>query len=121
DRGPDGRLRYAWRANTPAPGPSDEVRLVKSGAIKPNEVRWRLYDRDTGKAVVPHAGSVYWNAYRRRWVMIAVETGGTSFLGEVWYAEAGAPVGPWKYAAKLVTHDKYSFYNPTQHPEFDRD
>ena len=29
--------------------------------------------------------------------------------------------GPWVYARKVVTHDKYSFYNPKQHPMFDQD
>ena len=54
--------------------------------------------------------------------MIAVESfGSTSFLGEVWYAEADTPLGPWVYARKIVTHDKYSFYNPKQHPMFDKD
>ncbi|MDB5391072.1 MAG: hypothetical protein JWM11_6718, partial [Planctomycetaceae bacterium] len=28
--------------------------------------------------------------------------------------------GPWEYAVKIVTHDKYSFYNPKQHPYFDQ-
>jgi hypothetical protein len=80
-----------------------------------------LRDHDTGKPLRPHAGSVYWNEYRHRWVMITVQTGGTSFLGEVWYAEADTPVGPWAYAVKVVTHDRYSFYNPKQHPMFDKD
>ena len=31
-----------------------------------------------------------------------------------WYAEADTPRGPWVYVArKIVTHDKYSFYNPS--------
>jgi hypothetical protein len=54
--------------------------------------------------------------------MIAVEVGGeSSNLGEVWYAEADTPLGPWAYARKVATHDKYSFYNPKQHPVFARD
>ncbi|MCS6863340.1 MAG: hypothetical protein NZT92_23785, partial [Abditibacteriales bacterium] len=62
-----------------------------------------------------------WNAYRQRWVMIVTESFGTSPLGEVWFAEADTPVGPWVYARKVVTHDRYSFYNPKQHPMFDKD
>jgi hypothetical protein len=120
DRDPQGRLRYAWRKNTPAVGPAEEAKLVASGKLKAEERRWQLRDRDTRKTVLPHAGSVYWNEYRKRWVMIAVQTGGTSFLGEVWYAEADTPVGPWAYAVKVVTHDRYSFYNPKQHPMFDK-
>ena len=37
-------------------------------------------------------------------------------LGEIWYAEADDPTGPWEKARKIVTHEKYSFYNPAQHP-----
>ena len=41
-------------------------------------------------------------------------------LGEIWYAEADTPLGPWVYARKIVTHEKYSFYNPRHHPMFDQ-
>jgi len=81
-----------------------------------------LYDIESGKKIFPHGGSVYFNAYRKRWSMITVQQfGEPSFLGEVWYAEADTPVGPWAYARKIVTHKKYSFYNPKQHPFFDQD
>ncbi len=81
----------------------------------------RLVDRLTGRRVTAHGGSVYWNAYRRRWVMIFVEAGGkASYLGEVWYAEAESPAGPWGYAVQVATHPRYSFYNPKQHPLFDQ-
>ncbi|MDQ2688202.1 MAG: hypothetical protein M3Y28_10080, partial [Armatimonadota bacterium] len=86
------------------------------------EAPWPLQDADTGTVVQTHGGSVFWNAYRKRWVMIAGQQGGaTSLLGELWYAEADTPEGPWVYARKVVTHDKYTFYNPTQHPFFDGD
>ena len=53
--------------------------------------------------------------------MITVQQfGESSHLGEVWYAEADTPVGPWAYARKTVTHNKYTFYNPMQHPYFDQ-
>jgi hypothetical protein len=118
DRGPDGRLRYAWRANTPAVGPSEQARLVKEGKIKADEALLALRDADTGKAVLAHNGSVYWNEYRNRWVAVFTESfGASSILGEIWFAEADTPLGPWVYARKVVTHDKYSFYNPKQHPE----
>ena len=42
--------------------------------------------------------------------------GDNSALGEIWYAEAETPTGPWKNAIKVVTHDKYTFYNPQLHP-----
>jgi hypothetical protein len=119
DRDASGKVVYRWRKNTPAVGPFEQGKLVAQGKLKRAEGLLQLRDRDTGKAVVAHAGSVYWNAYRKRWVMIFVEWGGTSFLGEEWYAEAPAPTGPWAYAVKVATHPRYSFYNPKQHPYFD--
>src|SRR5262245_53194567 len=51
--------------------------------------------------------------------MIALEADAKpSALGEVWYAEADEPTGPWRYAVKVVSHDRMSFYNPKQHPMF---
>jgi hypothetical protein len=82
----------------------------------------KLRDITTGESFEAHYGSVCWNAYRNKWVMIVVQRGGkSSFLGEVWYAEADAPEGPWKDARKILTHDRYSFYNPVQHPEFEQE
>jgi hypothetical protein len=121
DRGPDGRARYAWRPDTPAVGPAEQARLVRDGVLKPDEALLALQDAETGKAVLAHGGTVSWNGYRKRWVLICVELFGTSVLGEVWYAEADTPLGPWAYARKVATHDKYSFYNPRQHPYFDKE
>jgi hypothetical protein len=121
DRDTEGRLCYAWKKNTPAVGMADQARLVSSGKMKLNESPFSLRDRDTGKAITAHTGSVNWNEHRKRWVMILVEHyGKPSLLGEVWYAESDAPTGPWLYAVKIATHDRYDFYNPKQHPMFDQ-
>ena len=82
----------------------------------------QVSDIETGRAVAPHNGTVYYNAYRQRWIGIFVQHfGEPSMLGEVWCAEADTPVGPWVYARRIVTHNKYSFYNPKHHPLFDQD
>jgi hypothetical protein len=122
DRGPDGKLRYAWKANTPKLTQKDQTLLVKAGLIKPEEALIALRDVKTGREVYAHSGSVYWNNYRKRWVLVTVELNGeSSLLGEVWFAEADQSNGPWVYARKVATHDKYSFYNPKQHPFFDQE
>ena len=91
-------------------------------SLKQEKKDTNLYDIETGKKISPHNGSVYFNDYRQRWVAIFVQQfGESSFLGEVWYAEADTPVGPWAYTAKIATHKKYSFYNPKQHPFFDKE
>ena len=90
--------------------------------LKEEKGKTYLYDIASGRRVEPHGGSVNFNAHRGRWIMIVVEASGDrSYLGEVWYAEADTPVGPWVYARRVVTHDKYSFYNPMHHPYFDQD
>ncbi len=122
DRDDGGRLRYSWKRATPAVGPAEQADFVKRGLLKEDEGLLRLRDADTGKRVLVHGGSVNWNEYRKRFVMIFVEMGGTSsLLGEVWYAEAESPLGPWDEARKIVTHDKYTFYNPKHHAFLDGD
>ncbi len=121
DRLPDGRLRYGWKKQTPIVSQEQQQKLIKSGRMRSDDGLLNLRDVLTGKTVMAHGGSVSWNEYRRRWIMIAVEVMGNSFLGEVWYAEADTPLGPWVYARKIVTHQDYSFYNPKHHPVFDQD
>lgn len=121
DRGADGRLIFAWKSDTALPGFEDRKRAVQAGQLKAEEVPFQLRDIETDAPIQSHGGSVYWNAYRNRWVMISGQANGTSsYLGELWFAEADTPVGPWVYARKVVTHQKYTFYNPTQHPFFDQ-
>jgi len=73
---------------------------------------------DDGSEVKPHRGSVAWNPFRKRWVTIFTQTHGKpSPFGEIWYAEAESPMGPWGKAVKVLTHDNYTFYNPRIHPE----
>lgn len=122
DRTVAGKLVYAWKTNTPVLSYDDQQTLVDKGLLKPDEVLAPLRDIDTDAPVHSHGGSVHWNPYLKRWVMISGQAGGTSsYLGEMWFAEADTPVGPWVYARKIITHDKYTFYNPTQHPFFDQD
>jgi hypothetical protein len=121
ERDAEGRLQYRWRKDAPLLGPKELQELIKAGRAKADEAAMVLRDVETGESVRAHRGSVYWNKFRDRWVMIVCQTGGTSMLGELWYAEADHPEGPWLYARKILTHEKYSFYNPKQHPMFDKD
>lgn len=120
DRDEKGRVRFGWKRDTPPVGPAEQKKLIDEGHLKPDEALVQLRDVDSGKPVLAHSGSVYYNTFRRRWLLITGELFGTSVLGEVWYAEADTPTGPWVYARKIVTHEKYSFYNPKHHPVFDQ-
>ncbi len=119
DRDADGRLVWGWKRRAAPVDLARQRELVKAGRLRKDERRIDLRDADTGKPVAAHRGSVRWNAYRKRWIMILCEQWGTSALGEIWYAEADAPEGPWRRARKIVTHDAYSFYNPVHHAFFD--
>jgi hypothetical protein len=78
----------------------------------------RVRSAADGKEIDPHSGSIAWNSFRRRWVTVFQEMGGKpSMLGELWYAEADAPTGPWGPAVKVLSHDNYTFYNVRLHPE----
>jgi hypothetical protein len=77
-----------------------------------------LLSATDNKEVKPHTGSISYNAFRKRWVTVFMEKfGKPSAFGELWYAEAPAPTGPWGKAIKVLTHDNYTFYNPRLHPE----
>ena len=121
NRDTNGKLIYGWQPNTDRVGPGEQHDLEEAKLLKPDEGYWQLRDVESNKRVLAHAGSVYWNEFRKRWVMVFHEVKGTSLLGEVWYAEAQAPIGPWTTARKIVTHDNYSFYNVKHHPYFDQE
>jgi len=126
-------VRYSWKRKTPVLDQRQQRELVDAGKMRAEEGLIQLVDVESLKGgekgvglrprpVMAHGGSVYWNAYRKRWVCVFVEIGGTtSMLGEMWYAEAPTPLGPWVECRKVATHDHQTFYNPLQHPYFARE
>lgn len=128
------RGRFAWKKNAPPLEPKQLQALLTSGRLKTNEVPFRLVDAGGGnKPIRLHGASVNWNAYRKRWVMIGVQSMGATLLGEVWYAEAEQPEGPWTRATKIATHHhdaepsrnipeaNFDFYNAVHHAFFDQE
>ncbi|TAH36946.1 MAG: hypothetical protein EYC70_08155 [Planctomycetota bacterium] len=122
ERDTQGELVWAWKSDTPPLNPAQQRELVTADLMERSESPYRLADADTGKQISEHNGTVAWNAYRQRWIMILGQSfGSTSFLGEIYYAESKNIEGPWIQARKIVTHDDYSFYNVAQRPFFDQD
>lgn len=122
-RGSDGRLLWGWRRAAPTTQ-QDEQRWLRAGLMQAEETCFLPLDAEQPeRRVLLHAGSVYFNQWRRRWVMIANEQAwaaeSPSFLGEVYYSESESAQGPFRRALKVATHPGQSFYNPCQHPEFD--
>ena len=117
-----GKPILKWREYGPVMTTKLENQLVKKGLLMENERYFKTQDIDTRKRIEFGAGSCKWNPYRKKWIVIATQAfGGPSFLGEVYYLESDDLTGPWETAKKIVTHDKYSFYNPLHHPYFDQE
>ncbi len=121
ERDAEGRIVYSWKTITHTGGPNELRKWNKAGRMKDNENWFHPRDAVSGKPIQYHAGTVAWNPMRRRWVLVFNEIFGTSLLGEVWFAEGDTPLGPWVYAVKVVTHNKYSFYNSVQHSHLMQD
>lgn len=78
-----------------------------------------LADAHSDVRVQPHSGSIAWHPWRKRWVCVFMQAfGQPSAFGELWYAEADEPLGPWGKAVKVLSHRNYTFYNPRLWGEF---
>tara|TARA_R100001132_G_C3274055_1_gene96156 strand:+ start:487 stop:1959 length:1473 start_codon:yes stop_codon:yes gene_type:complete len=121
DRDEGGALRYQWRKNVSPLTSELEKKLIQQNKLSEQERYFQMRDIETNERIEIQNSSVAWNEYRGKWTMIGLQKYGTSVLGEIWYSEAASPLGPWKWGRKIVTHDKYSFYNPKQHPLFARE
>jgi hypothetical protein len=115
-----GRAVWAWKRDTAAITPERWQHLVREGLLGDGQGPLQLRDVESGERIRGHGGTVFYNVHRGKWVMVALQSWGRSMLGEVWYAEGDTPLGPWTYARRIVTHDRYSFYNVAHHPQFDR-
>ena len=121
ERDANEKLVYSWKANTALFGFDARKKAIETKTIQAEEAPFQLRDIESDAPIQSHGGSVHWNDFRKRWVMISGQAfGNPSYLGELWFAEADTPAGPWVYARKILTHSKYTFYNPTQHPFFDQ-
>lgn len=115
-RDKNGKLIYRWTKNAPPVGHNEENAFIKAGLMDPSEAHFMPVDVDTGKLVLAHAGTVHWNEWRQKWVLICISNGGEhSILGDVYYSESDSPNGPFKKAIRVASHYQYSYYNPSYH------
>jgi len=114
DRNADHSLRYSWKKG--ADCHHNLSALIKANQLKPEETWSCLLDIDSGKPLTHPFSTVAWNEYRHRWIAFFPDQ-----PGEVWFAEADTPLGPWGYAKRIVTHGNYNFYNIAHHDFFNQD
>ena len=124
-RDASGQLIWSW-SKAPPVTQQDEQRWLQQGLIRIEEARYLPRDAEMNDRVLAiHSGTVHWNAFRNRWVLIAIEQSfhkdSPSLLGEGFYSEAETPQGPFLTAVKIASHPGQSFYNPCHHPFFDQD
>lgn len=125
NRDSSGKLLWTWQRGVQPVGPEKVEQLVRDGQITIEETPYQLRDVETGEPVIAAHGSVAWNPYLKKWTLLFGQKQGASNLGEIWFATAAAPEGPWVACRKVASHalkgQNMDFYNPMQHPELMRE
>lgn len=109
------KVHCSWKSGAPFVDDVEEQKLIEKGALAPKAALFPFIDVDTHRRGNSGMGSVAWNAYRKKWIMIS------GAWGDVYYSEADAPQGPWLCAKRIVHHQKYNFYNVVHHPFLERE
>lgn len=92
----------------------DYLRVPNDWSALQDPQRWEK--RQTRPPVgFKHASSVAWNAWRQCYIGL-FERG-----GDVFYAEAARPEGPWGKTVLIARHEHYTFYNVAHHRFFDQE
>ena len=114
-------LLYKWRKGASGLGAIGAA-ISNAGIDSGQGLDGHMRSFDSGGGIGMASTSLSWNEYRGRFVMIGQHKFGTpSTFGEIWYAEADTPMGPWVDARKIVSHNNYTFYNPYTHPYLSTD
>ena len=109
-----------WQRVQPPLTQAQEIALIASKALPAKAARSQIKDAISHQAIALHSGSVEWNAYRKRWIMLASASLAGSTTGDLWYAEADSASGPWGRAVCVASHAAASFEAPCQHAFFDQ-
>jgi hypothetical protein len=116
-----GTPNWRWRLDGTPIDAEGEIAYLKSGKLKRQHCRHLLSEFATKRTVIPHRGSVHWNAYLGRWLLVFTAINEPdSVLGEVFITAGSSPIGPWSECIRVATHPKYSFYNPLHHEWLDQ-
>ncbi len=118
-----GRPDWRWQRELPPVDSQQEAKWIKAGQLGAEDARFFPADAaNADERILLHNGTVRWNSHRRRWIMLAGQLyGKPSLLGEVWYAEAEEPTGPFRSAVRVLSHDRQTFYNVCHHAFYDAD
>lgn len=115
-RDENGQIQYRWQQNGVGCSALVQKKLFDAGLMRPSEALFAPVLLETGERIINFNGSIVYNNFRRRWVMI--NQGNRA--GELVYAEADTPTGPWAFARRVCEFADYNLYNPVIHPWFSR-
>lgn len=116
ERDGTGRARFSWKAGADRLGSGRLKELVAQKKLGAEDDYPAKRDFVTGSPLGRGVESVAWNEFRKRWIGFFADR-----PGEVWFAEADTPLGPWGYGRRVATHGAYNFYNLAQHAFFDQE
>src|ERR1700710_369574 len=66
---------WVWQREKVATTQGEELKLLLAGKMKREQAMFQLKDADSGKLVRMHNTSITWNAWRKKWVMIGLQSG----------------------------------------------
>jgi hypothetical protein len=116
DRNAHGKVRYSWRRGGIGIDAKIQAGLLKQNVLLPEQALFAPVDLDSGKRVTNFNGAITFNRYKKRW--IAINQG--NHPGQLVYAEADTPTGPWAFARQITKFEDYNLYNPLWHPWFSK-
>ena len=114
-RNSNGQLVFSWQKNGIPYQPKLQMKLHKRGLITDADYWLRPRDVLTGIPLDAFNGSICWNDHLKKWVMI-----NQGKLGDIWFSIAPSFTGPWMYGKRIISHQKYNFYNPVHHSFLDQ-
>lgn len=112
-----------WRCGgePPLTQNAEAASLAEKGGTKARSLL-RVTDVADGRSVLVNGGTVRWNAWRKRWVMIASGTAGEAVApSALWYAESLHARGPWKHAVRIADDSSHALEQACHHEFFDQD
>eukprot|EP01052_Picozoa_sp_SAG31_P029157 SAG31_NODE_2876_length_4970_cov_2.820776_4_plen_229_part_00 len=104
-------------------GPAEERTAIHNRMLNTANAHYQVIDVETQQPMLGGLarGSVNWNAFLKKYILIADKGmhGGASResnYGEIWYCEATAITGPWRECVRVISHagTGTSCYNPLQ-------
>ncbi|MDB6074428.1 MAG: hypothetical protein JWO89_2068, partial [Verrucomicrobiaceae bacterium] len=66
---------WVWQREKSATTQGEELKLLLAGKMKPEQAMFQIKDVDSGKLVRMHNTSITWNAWRKKWIMIGLQSG----------------------------------------------